>query len=251
MPHQLFPTRVVPPRTMTKLATTAGTGPNTFLRILGGTVRYMVVSLYGASRVLSVCQSMARGGHIRKLSKTELYIMAKRRPSDPDTDFHDGKMMLDTGTETDDTVFETELRELETSAASQVATTLFESAQSPLTTPMRTSQAAAGGMSAVSTWKSLLSNNLLVQVFQLASTKVACKFLLGETLDTVKALTSKVAACNKSHLFAGMTAFRHFISDGVARLEQTIFITSSYTNVRPHHLECRLPDVSFERIPRD
>ena len=57
-------------------------------------------------------------------------------------------MMLDTGTETveselntldiDDTVFETELRELEASA-SQVATTLFESAQSPLTTPIRTS----------------------------------------------------------------------------------------------------------------
>ena len=67
-------------------------------------------------------------------------------------------MMLDTATEAvesdlntldiDDTVLKTKLRLLEPSA-SQVATALFESAQSPLTTPLSTSQAAAGGMSAV------------------------------------------------------------------------------------------------------
>ena len=86
--------------------------------------------------------------------KTELYGMARLRSRDLDADFHDGKMMLDTGTETfeselstpdtDDTVFENSLREFETSA-SQIATPLFESALSPLTTRKSTSQAAAGG----------------------------------------------------------------------------------------------------------
>ena len=80
---------------------------------------------------------------VRKLFKTELYRMAKLTPRDSGADFHDGKMM-DTGTGTveselntldiDDTVFGTEWRELETSA-NQVATTLSEPAESPLTTP--------------------------------------------------------------------------------------------------------------------
>ena len=66
----------------------------------------------------------------------------------------------------------------------------------------------------------------------LASARMASSFLVGITLGTVKeiypdtldfvaSLISKAAECNKLHLFAG-TAFRHFISDGVARFDQTI-----------------------------
>ena len=85
--------------------------------------------------------------------------------------------MLDTGTEIveselnteeiDDTVFETELRELEISA-SQVVTTLSES-----------SEAAAEGMSAIFTHQ-----QASVPVFPtFASTKVASTLLEGITLD--------------------------------------------------------------------
>ena len=171
--------------------------------------------------------------------------------------------MLDTGTATveselntldiDDTVLETKLRELETSA-SQVAATL---AQSPLTTPKSTSQAAAGGTSAVIlnifTHQQASRSSFPTS----ASTVVAGNLWVGITLETkdihpgtcdfVASLISKAAACNKLHLFTWTTALGHFISDGVARFDQFVFITSSYANVQPQHLESRLPDVSCER----
>ena len=104
-----------------------------------------VVSLYGAiegpvSMSINGKVRVFKGfSQVRQFFDTGLDRSAKLRSRDSDADFHDGKMMLDTGTgtveselntlDTDDTVFETALRELETSA-SQVATTLFESAQS-------------------------------------------------------------------------------------------------------------------------
>ena len=130
-----------------KIAITAGTGTNTFLRLLDGTVRYMVdhidnrqsskancfnvVSLYGAiegpvrrsiNGTVRVMKEVVAGS--KTLFKTELYGMARLRSRDSDADFHDGKMMLDTGTETveseldiDDTFFENGLREFETSVS--------------------------------------------------------------------------------------------------------------------------------------
>ena len=105
---------------------------------------------------------------------------------------------------------------------------------SPLTTPISTSQDAAGGMGAdiMKLFTHEQTSGASFPTFAWA--RVAGKFLVGTTLDTVKdihpdtwdfvlSIISKAAACNKLHLFTGV-AFRHFTSDGVARFDQTILL---------------------------
>ena len=170
--------------------------------------------------------------------------MAKLSPRDSDADVHDGKMILETGTET----VESELNTLDfddhgfrdPSCASlkhpPVKLPLLRSSRLShgSRTPTGTSQSAAGGMSALimhifthypnsgaSFFFQLLYRPVWLANFWLDSCGGTVKDIYLDTWDFVAPLISKAAACNKLHLFIG-PAFRYFISDGVARFDQTV-----------------------------